>query len=343
MTLHHVMAGDPAPGFIQHCTTHWGRYSFDMAAGRYNILLFVPGLHTPSAKQALASFRRYGAQGRDGHMQLFVVVADPADRIAHSPADRVPGALFVWDADRLVHGLYGVAPDTCLWVVVDPMMRICLVREDTPDGAGQIYEWTDRQPRHQDGPVPALLLPDILERAFCDSLIAYYRVRTPQRSAILTQGRAGQAVSITDQAFKRRHDCVLNDPYLVQQLQARIIRRVVPQIAKVFQCKVTRMNRMIVSCYDGRENGCFGPHRDNTVAESAHRLFAISINLNDEYEGGELVFPEFSARGFRPPAGGAMVFSCGLLHAVRPVTHGCRYACLPFAFNDGSLARSVTK
>ena len=340
MALNPVMVGDPAPCFVQHCTTQWGRYSFDMAAGHYNILLFVPGLHTPQAKEALSSFQHYSRLVSNGHLQLFVVVTDPQDQKTFSPGDRMPGVLFVWDADRLVHDCYGIAPGNCAWVVVDPMMRICSVREHAPDSAGQVYAWVGQQPRHQDGPVPALLLPEVLEPDFCQSLIAYYRARPPQRSAILTHSHDGVPVNVMDQAFKRRHDCILRDPYLVQQLQARIIRRVVPQIAKVFQCMVTRMNRMIISCYDSRENGCFGPHRDNTVAESAHRLFAISLNLNDEFEGGDLVFPEFSARGFRPPAGGAIVFSCGLLHAVRPVTHGCRYACLPFAFNDESLARS---
>lgn len=334
-----VMVGDPAPGFVQHCTTQWGRYSFDMAAGHHNILLFVPGLHTPQAKEALASFRQYGGQVSNGHLQLFVVVTDQQDQTTFPAGDRGTGVLFVWDVDRLVHDGYGIASDRCVWVVVDPMMRICMVTDCTPGSAGQVYAWTIRQPRYQNGPVPALMLSNVLEPAFCNSLIAYYRARPPQRSAILTQDHDGTPVNVTDQAFKRRNDCILQDPYLVQQLQARIIRRVVPQIAKVFQCKVTRMNRMIISCYDSRENGCFGPHRDNTVRESAHRLFAISINLNDEFEGGDLTFPEFSARGFRPPAGGAVVFSCSLLHAVRPVIQGRRYACLPFAFNEESQVR----
>lgn len=334
MTSYPVMTGDPAPYFVQRCTTQWGHYSFDMAAGRYNILFFVPSLHVAAATQALECFRHYAALVHREHARLFVVSADPADPDLFSPADRVPGVLFVWDADRLVQNLYGISPDTCYWIVVDPMMRVALGGQDTPDLARRIYDWVGTQPSHQEGPVPALLLPDVLEPAFCGMLIDYYHKQSPQRSGILTQKHEGEATNIVDHAYKRRHDCLLRDKYLVNQLQARIIRRIVPQITKVFQCVVTRMNRMIVSCYDSSEKGCFGPHRDNTLAESAHRLFAISINLNDDFEGGDLVFPEFSARGFRPPAGGAIVFSCGLLHAVRPVTQGRRYACLPFAFND---------
>ena len=40
----------------------------------------------------------------------------------------------------------------------------------------------------------------------------------------------------------------------------------------------------------------------------------MSVNLNDDYEGGAVRFPEFGGGLYRPPAGGALVFSCSLLH-----------------------------
>ncbi|WP_083541286.1 2OG-Fe(II) oxygenase [Gluconobacter roseus] len=92
------------------------------------------------------------------------------------------------------------------------------------------------------------------------------------------------------------------------------------------------MDRMLVSSYDATDSGFFDAHRDNTVPSSAHRQFAVSLNLNEGYEGGELVFPEFGQQTFKAPAGGAVVFSCTLLHAVQPVTAGRRYACLPFVY-----------
>jgi predicted 2-oxoglutarate/Fe(II)-dependent dioxygenase YbiX len=59
----------------------------------------------------------------------------------------------------------------------------------------------------------------------------------------------------------------------------------------------------------------------------------VSINLNDEFEGGELSFPEYGPRSFKPPPGAAVVFSCSLLHAVSRVTQGRRYAFLPFLYD----------
>ena len=51
------------------------------------------------------------------------------------------------------------------------------------------------------------------------------------------------------------------------------------------------MERYIVACYDSTEGGYFRPHRDNTTKGTAHRRFAVTLNLNsDEYEGGYLRF-----------------------------------------------------
>ena len=97
------------------------------------------------------------------------------------------------------------------------------------------------------------------------------------------------------------------------------------------------MERYIVAAYDSEEGGYFHPHRDNTTAGTAHRQFACSINLNaEEYEGGDLSFPEFGSRTYRPPTGGAVIFSCSLPHEATAVTNGTRYAFLPFFYDDTS-------
>jgi predicted 2-oxoglutarate/Fe(II)-dependent dioxygenase YbiX len=69
---------------------------------------------------------------------------------------------------------------------------------------------------------------------------------------------------------------------------------------------------------------------------TAHRRFAVTINLNDDYEGGELSFPEYGSRSFKPPIGCAVVFSCSLLHAVSAMIRGRRYAFLPFLYDEAA-------
>jgi hypothetical protein len=41
----------------------------------------------------------------------------------------------------------------------------------------------------------------------------------------------------------------------------------------------------------------------------AHRRFAVSINLNADFDGGEISFPEYSPRSFKAAPGTAVVFS----------------------------------
>jgi len=94
------------------------------------------------------------------------------------------------------------------------------------------------------------------------------------------------------------------------------------------------MERYIVACYEAGA-GHFRPHRDNTTSGTAHRRFAVTINLNaDDYDGGDLHFPEYGQRTYRAPTGGAIVFSCSMLHEATPVTRGKRYAFLPFLYDE---------
>ena len=145
----------------------------------------------------------------------------------------------------------------------------------------------------------------------------------------------GKTVLVTDAKHKRRKDYNIGDPELIKAIQARIQRRVAPEIQKVHHFKVTRMERYIVSCYAVEDGGHFAPHRDNTTKGTAYRRFAISINLTD-FEGGEISFPEYGARSYKAPPGCAIVFSAPLLHAVSRVTKGRRYAFLPFVYDEAA-------
>jgi predicted 2-oxoglutarate/Fe(II)-dependent dioxygenase YbiX len=123
-------------------------------------------------------------------------------------------------------------------------------------------------------------------------------------------------------------------PELRQRMRERIVTRLLPAVERYFSFQATRMDRYAVSCYDSEIGGYFRRHRDNLNAGAEHRRFAVSMNLNSNYEGCDLIFPEFGRRTYRAPAGGAIVFSCGALHEVTPITKGKRYACLPFLYSE---------
>jgi len=93
----------------------------------------------------------------------------------------------------------------------------------------------------------------------------------------------------------------------------------VPQIEKACQFKVTYMEHYIVACKDAQIGGYLRPHRDTTTG-TAHRRFAVTINLNaEDFTGRDLRFPEYGNRLFRCNTCGAVVFSCGMLHEATPL------------------------
>jgi len=143
-------------------------------------------------------------------------------------------------------------------------------------------------------------------------------------------------VGMIDHRHKRRRDCVIEDEALRRATMVRIHDRLLPQIERAFQFRATRMERYIVSCYDATERGMFRAHRDNTTRGTAHRRFAVSLFLNDGYEGGQLVFDEYGQATYGAPAGGAVVFSCSMLHEALPVTSGRRYMFLPFLYDEAA-------
>jgi predicted 2-oxoglutarate/Fe(II)-dependent dioxygenase YbiX len=148
----------------------------------------------------------------------------------------------------------------------------------------------------------------------------------------------GKTIGTQDNNFKRRYDCNIENDQLKHLLQRRIKQKIVPMIQKVHCFQITRMERYIVACYDSENSGFFRAHRDNTTKGTAHRRFAVSINLNQDFEGGELTFPEYGPRTYKIPTGCAVVFSGSLLHAVTPVRKGRRYAFLPFLYDDAAAA-----
>jgi predicted 2-oxoglutarate/Fe(II)-dependent dioxygenase YbiX/peroxiredoxin len=347
-----ILPGDPAPTFFQRTPAN-PRYAFDTAAGRYIALCF---LGTASDKRSAAAVSQVLARTDlfdDDHTAFFAVSIDPTDESKSRLANRVPGFRVFWDFDLNISKLYGVCAKTAdpargslslarSWVLIDPTLRVIAnipFRDDGGDVAEFIALVQGLPPPGRFAGVelqaPVLYLPRVFEPEVCRHLIGLYESHGGTESGFMRE-IDGRTVGVTDPSHKRRKDYDISDQTLINSLQARFLRRVVPEIAKVHQFKVTRMERYIVSCYAAEDGGHFAAHRDNTTAGTAHRRFAVSVNLNDDFDGGEVSFPEYGPRSFKAPPGGAVVFSCSLLHKVSRVTRGRRYAFLPFLYDDAA-------
>ena len=94
--------------------------------------------------------------------------------------------------------------------------------------------------------------------------------------------------------MKRRRDVNIAEDDFKREIVQRLERSLLPMITRTLQFRATRIERYLVACYDADEGGWFQAHRDNETLGTAHRRFACSINLNaEEFEGGDLRFPEF--------------------------------------------------
>ncbi|TKD52163.1 2OG-Fe(II) oxygenase [Sphingomonas baiyangensis] len=184
---------------------------------------------------------------------------------------------------------------------------------------------------------PVLTVPRLFEPELCGALIAAYEGGQQTESGFM-RDIDGRTTLVMDASFKRRRDHPIEDARLRSAIAARVHARLVPAIKRAFQFDVTRIERYMVAAYDADSGGYFRPHRDNTTHGTAHRRFAVTINLNSDYDGGDLRFPEFGTRTHRAPEGGAVVFSCSLQHEATRVTRGRRYACLPFLYDDAAAA-----
>lgn len=349
-----LLAGDPAPWFRARSAAN-PDYAFASAGGRYLVLCFYGTAADPHSQAALAAVRDRPDLFDDAHASFFGVSVDPADEAEARVAESYPGYRFFWDFDGAVSRLYGALPEADesgregvalrrFWVVLDPTLRVIAVvpfEADRSDIAAALDRIAALPPpdRFAGTPLqaPILLLPNVFEPEFCARLIAAYEADGRAESGVM-RDVDGRTVMVMDAGHKRRRDHLVEAPELIEGIQARFLRRIVPEIRKAHQFGVTRMERHLVACYAAEDGGHFGPHRDNTTHGTAHRRFAVSVNLNDDFDGGEVRFPEYGPRGFKAPVGGAVVFSCSLLHAVGQVTRGRRYAFLPFLYDDAAAA-----
>jgi predicted 2-oxoglutarate/Fe(II)-dependent dioxygenase YbiX len=232
-------------------------------------------------------------------------------------------------------------------VILDPMLRaVADVGWDEPAGhAETVRRVLQSLPAVDESAgtpmsAPVLIVPRVFDFPLCDFLMQFYQEVGGQDSGFMLDVE-GKTTTVLDYRLKRRTDVPVAMPEVRDLVRGQIVRRLLPAIERYFQFQATRMDRYIVACYDSADGGHFHRHRDNVNAGAEHRRFAVSINLNGDFDGCDLIFPEFGRKTYRPPTGGAIVFSCGALHQVTPVTRGRRYAFLAFLYGEADVARRV--
>jgi peroxiredoxin len=341
-----INIGEPAPWFVCRSPVN-PQFHFDSVAGRYIVLCFFGSASDPGSRRVLDEVLAKRNVFDDETVCFFGVSIDPDDEAKGRVQNVLPGIRFFWDFDRRVSRLYGAIPDDSCEVGEVPYRRFSVVLDERlrvlatipfgehMDHVPQVTEFLDTLPAiaHDALAAPVLVVPRVFDFKFCRVLIEYYESHGGKESGFM-RDEEGMTVHKVDYGHKQRRDQEIFDESLRTTAMHRIHDCLVPEIQKAFQFRATRIERYIVACYDSATGGHFHAHRDNRTKGTAHRKFAVSLNLNSDFEGGNLGFPEFGPQTYKAPIGGAVVFSCSLLHELTPISSGKRYAFLPFLYDD---------
>ena len=350
-----IEIGDPAPWFSIPSTNN-PLFHFSTVGGRRVVLFFFASAAFAQIQVILKSFQELSEEFQSLQVARFGVSVDPADKEQNRPTTIAPSFLFFWDLDKTVSQQYGVSQDVeqngvagvhyapQTFILNENLQVINILPIGEPhQHAQQVLDFLKTLPPIEEARAatrhaPVLVIPNVLDKASCRSLIDMYKANGGSPSGFMRQVDE-KTIGIHDDSFKKRRDFFIEDPKLQQRLSAIILRRVRPEVEKAFQFTITRFERYLIGCYDADSGGYFRPHRDNTSKGTLHRRFAMTLNLNvGEYTGGFLRFPEYAPHGYKGDSGTAIIFSCSVLHEATPVISGQRFALLSFFYGNEDAA-----
>ena len=162
--------------------------------------------------------------------------------------------------------------------------------------------------------IPYLLIENVFSDELLKKVLKYYDDNTHRLTPHYTPSK------------NRLH--VHPDRELEIEIDNKLSRSVFPEIRKIFYFDVHYRESYKICCYNSETGGRFHPHRD-TPAPYQHRRYAMSLFLNDDYEGGDFELPEYNFK-IKPKANSALIFPGISSHKVNEVKKGARRVIITF-------------
>ncbi|WP_420562579.1 2OG-Fe(II) oxygenase [Thalassobaculum sp.] len=347
--------GDFLPTFVADTPVN-PRFEFDAVAGRTVLLCFVGSGTKGKAAAAVHAVRAIEKSLHAAGILVYLVTGHPEERQGTALMSDDKRTMPFFDLDLKIHNAYGmvdrssssgrdytVLRNGCFLVGRNLRLTDYIDFAPLDTFAQRVGAAVAKLPAPLPaapvgGHAPVLYVPEVFERELCRQLIDEYEEHGGGPSGVMRDVN-GVTTGFLDNSVKRRRDAPIRNPDTLARVRRNLVRRLTGEIKKVYNFDATHIERFMVGCYDSGDSGFFSAHRDNGGSGTAHRRFAVSINLNaEEFEGGELWFPEYGPHLYKPATGGAVVFSCSMLHEARKVTAGRRYAFLPFLFDAKAAA-----
>ena len=326
--------GERAPDFILPCQDGVLTRFYAKAGGVSTLLLFY------DAENAAVLTRFCETLNTCATCAVSIFAVERRNRVVtpHIHMEEICFPVFA-DTQGEVRTAYRLADDERNTLfVLDPNLRVLasLVLEDAASTVQQAMSILEAalppvEPLEITRQAPVLLIPNVLAPEICQDLIHIWETQGNVETGVEQSSRESDKDTIRHE-HKRRRDHIVRGEKLLKYLSTAIGRRVMPEIHRAFAYRATRFEGFKIACYDAATSGFFRAHRDNLMPSTAHRRFALTLNLNAAYEGGYLQFPEYGPHLYRPAAGEALVFSCSHLHEVTEVTKARRYVLLSFLY-----------
>ena len=329
-----ITPGDRAPNFIVGDTGGRRRMFYAEASGRPIVLCIARSVQDARGEALLRSMEVVQGKLEEAGCDVFGLAADePAVTEGRGATFR----LFADARDSVVSNyLSGGASDPVQFrtLLLDGNQRVLAVIDaaDPNDHGALALASLKLLPVIPPARVvrssspPVLMLPNVLNPDDCQKLIRLWHDGGHEEGSVA--GRYGNAIA---EDKKRSLDHIVTDPEMQRMLSETLARRIGPELQKTF-CYFAPFffDAHVILSYGADREEFFKPHRDNLTPGSQDRRFALSLNLNDGYGGGELWFPEYGPDLYKPEPGTACVFSCSLLHEALPVTAGRRWVLTTF-------------
>lgn len=166
---------------------------------------------------------------------------------------------------------------------------------------------------------PVLIIPNAIAASFADELIQHANTE-------------GVETFQSSSSYKSRDHLHPSDA-LLDRLDDKLSKSVLPEISKVFYSDICYREKYKICRYDSKQEGSFGKHRD-TIDPYLHRRYAMTLTLNDDYQGGGICFPEYNDQVLSLPKYSAVVFPGSLYHQVIRIESGVRYVLITFFFTE---------
>lgn len=213
--------------------------------------------------------------------------------------------------DSKLHKIFEIKNDKITIIIANPNKKIISINFINELNVFNYNEFLCNKPLNNN--IPYLEVNDVLSDNLIEKILNYYETNNNR--------------TLHNSVNKNRYH-VHPNMELEKEIDNKLSRSLFPEIKKIFYFDVKYREKYKICCYNSDSNGRFNAHRD-TPNPYQHRKYALTLMLNEEYEGGEFELPEYNIK-IKPKKNTAIIFPGICTHKVNSITGGSRRNIISF-------------